>query len=298
MKILVTGARGQLGREVVSGFEKTGYNVIGVGRKELDLSRPETVVERVASFEADWVVNCAAYTQVDKAENEPELAFTINRDGAKAIAEGIRKAGGRMLHLSTDFLFDGKQSTPYREDDEPKPLSVYGHSKWQGEQVVQEILPDAIVLRTAWVYGVYGQNFVRTILRLAAEREQLQVVDDQVGSPSWTRDIATTIQTLIEAGQPGTLNYTNEGIASWYDFALQTIEYARELGFPVKVLELSPIPSRQYPLPATRPSYSVLSKEKVRPLLRQKNPHWRASLYNMLKQLKHYNDQMDAIEHR
>lgn len=286
MKILVTGAQGQLGREVVLSLRESAYNAIGAGRAELDLSKPDTVANRVAAFGADWVVHCAAYTQVDKAEQESELAFTVNRDGARAVAEGAKQSGSRILTISTDFVFDGAQSTPYSEDDEPKPLSVYGNSKWQGEQSIREVLPDATVLRTAWVYGVYGQNFVRTILRLAAERQQLRVVDDQVGTPTWTRDIARTIQTLIETGQPGILNYTNEGIASWYDFALQTIEYARELGFPIKLQELLPIPSSEYPLPAARPAFSVLSKEKVRPLLPWKNPHWRTSLYNMMEQLK------------
>ena len=164
MKILVTGSGGQLGKEILLSLQTGIHQVVGIGRKELDFSEPEKVAEGIESHKADWVFNCAAYTQVDKAEEETELAYLVNRDSAKAVAEGVRSYGGQLLHVSTDFIFDGKQSHPYSEDDVAKPLGVYGQTKWEGECAVREILPEATILRTAWVYGNHGNNFVKTIL--------------------------------------------------------------------------------------------------------------------------------------
>ncbi len=185
MKVLVTGANGQLGRETVLALQAEGEDVVAIDRAELDFSDPALVAEGIAGFGADWVINCAAYTQVDKAEEDRELAFLINRDSARAVAEGVQSAGGRLLHVSTDFIFGGDQSRPYKEEDFANPLGVYGQSKWEGEQAVREVLPNAVVLRTAWVYGVHGHNFVKTMLRLAAERNELHVVvcEDHVDSP-------------------------------------------------------------------------------------------------------------------
>ncbi len=285
MKFLVTGATGQLGRETVLALQAAGRDVTGVGRAEIDLARPETVAERIAAQRADWVIHCGAYTQVDKAEQEREQAFRVNRDSAGAVAEGVASYGGRLLHVSTDFIFDGKQSRPYAEDDAPHPLGVYGQSKWEGEQAVRVRLPDAIILRTAWVYGQHGHNFVKTMLRLAAEREELRVVDDQIGTPAWTADISRALPALIEAEASGVFHFTNEGVASWYDFASAIIANGRDLGLPLKVKKLSPIPSVDFPTPAKRPSYSVLSKLKIRQLLDYPIPHWRASLTEMMQSL-------------
>ncbi|WJW76724.1 dTDP-4-dehydrorhamnose reductase [Thiohalobacter sp. IOR34] len=285
MKILVTGAAGQLGRELLLMLQAAGEEAVGIDRAELDLSRPERVAEGIAAQGADWVIHCAAYTQVDKAEEERELAFRINRDAARAVAQGVRASGGRLLHVSTDFIFDGAQSRPYREDDAANPLGVYGQSKWEGEQAVREVLPEAVILRTAWVYGAHGHNFVKTMLRLAAEREELRVVDDQVGTPAWTADIATAIRALIGAGASGTWHFTNEGVASWYDFAESILGLGRELGFPVKARGVRPIPTSDFPTPAKRPPWSVLSKRKIRGLLDHDIPHWRQSLERMLKEI-------------
>jgi len=284
MKILVTGAAGQLGGELIHLLEGAGNQVIGVDRNELDFSFPDRVAEGIAQQRADWVINCAAYTQVDRAEQERELAFLISRDSARAVAEGVKSYGGQMLQVSTDFIFDGSQSTPYKEDDLTNPLGVYGQSKLEGEQAVIQTLPDAVVLRTAWVYGEYGNNFVKTMLRLASERDELSVVDDQIGTPSWTYDIALAIQALIAADVTGTYHFTNEGVASWYDFANEAINIARENGYPVKTKRVSPIPTSDYPTPATRPAYSVLSKRKIRGVLDYDIPHWRESLRTMLLQ--------------
>lgn len=286
MKILITGAGGQLGHETQLMLQHKGINTIGIGRKDVDFSQPERVAEYIASQRADWVINCAAYTQVDKAEEDAELAFRVNRDAAKAVAEGVQRYAGRLLQVSTDFIFDGKQSHPYRENDDAAPLSVYGQSKWEGEQAVREILPQAIILRTAWVYGVHGNNFVKTILRLASEREELGIIDEQIGSPSWTFDISQAMYALIEKERTGIYHFTNEGVASWYDFALAIVEEAQSLGFDLKLRRIKPIPAHAYPTPAARPAYSVLSKEKIRTVLDYDIPHWKTNLKTMLEELK------------
>lgn len=184
MKILVTGCTGQLGRDTVLGLQNKKVQVLAVPRSQLDFSEPERVEKFIARQNADWVINCAAYTAVDKAEKESKIAFTINRDSARAIAQGASISGARLLHVSTDYVFPGDACRPYEESDTALPLGVYGNSKWQGEQAIQAILPGAIILRTAWVYGAHGHNFVNTILGLAQEREELRVVDDQIGTPT------------------------------------------------------------------------------------------------------------------
>jgi dTDP-4-dehydrorhamnose reductase len=285
MKVLVTGASGQLGRETVLALQTAGKDVVGTDRKELDFSRPDTVAKGIAAHQADWVINCAAYTHVDKAEEEREQALLVNRNSAKAVAEGVAAYGGRLLHVSTDFIFDGEQSHPYAEPDPVNPLGAYGQSKWEGERAVRDTMPDAVIVRTAWVYGVHGHNFVKTMLRLAAERDELRVVDDQIGTPAWTADISRALLSLIEADARGVFHFTNEGVASWYDFASEIIANARDLGFPLKVQKISPIPSTDFPLPATRPAYSVLSKVKIRQVLDYPIPHWRDSLRAMMQAL-------------
>ncbi len=285
MKILVTGAKGQLGRETVLALQAEGETVVAIGREELDFSNPEQVAEGIANHRADWVINCAAYTQVDKAEEDREQAFLVNRDSARAVAEGVQSSGGRLLHVSTDFIFDGDQSHPYKEEDAANPLGVYGHSKWEGEKEVQDVLPNALIVRTAWVYGVHGHNFVKTILRVAAERDELCVVDDQIGTPSWTADIFRAMWSLIKADVTGTYNFSNEGVASWFDFAQEIVFQAKQLGMPVKVEQVTPIPTEEYPLPAKRPAYSVMNKGKIRSVLDYNIPHWRQSLTSMLKQM-------------
>lgn len=284
MTILVTGANGQLGRETVLALQAGGESFIAIDRDELDFSQPDQVAGAVADYAADWVINCGAYTQVDKAEEERELAFTINRDAARAVAEGVKHSGGRLLHVSTDFIFGGEQSSPYKEDDAAGPLGVYGQSKLEGERAVREVLPEALILRTAWVYGVHGHNFVKTILRLASERETLKVVDDQIGTPSWTGDIVKAIQSLIKDEATGTYQFTNEGVASWFDFAVEIVASAKQAGFPVVAKTIQPIPTEDFPLPAKRPVYSVMSKVKIRDVLGYQIPHWRTSLQAMLKQ--------------
>jgi dTDP-4-dehydrorhamnose reductase len=219
MRLLITGSTGQLGSEVLRAFSQSGDEVIAPVRQELDFLNPGEIANRVRYLQADWVINCAAYTQVDRAESEVEQAFVINRDSAARLAEAVAGYGGQLLHVSTDFIFDGRQSLPYREEDDARPLGVYGRSKWEGEQAVRAALPDATILRTAWVYGVHGHNFVKTILRITGEGKPLRVVNDQIGSPTWARDIAGAIWALVQNRARGTYHYTDAGSTSWHGFA-------------------------------------------------------------------------------
>jgi dTDP-4-dehydrorhamnose reductase len=285
MRVLVTGATGQLGSEVADGFRRAGHDVITPDRRELDLFHPDQAATMVRNLQADWVINCAAYTQVDKAESDAETAFIVNRDSPERLARAVADYGGCLLQVSTDFIFDGAQRRPYLEADRPNPLGIYGRSKLEGEQAVLQILPEAVVLRTAWVYGLGGHNFVKTMLRLAMAGNPLRVVDDQIGTPSWARDIASAIIMLVAGDARGTFHFTNAGETSWYGFACAILDEAGQAGFDVKTETVAPIPTSEYPTPATRPAYSVLSTEKIQPLLDGPIPDWRESLTNMLQEL-------------
>ena len=285
MRLLVTGATGQLGFEVARSFVRSGHEVMAPTRQELDLIDPSGVATFAREHKTDWVINCAAYTQVDQAESESGRAYIINRDSAGQLAGAVAEYGGRMLHVSTDFIFDGTQKQPYREADTPNPLGVYGQSKLEGEQAVLAALPTATVLRTAWVYGAHGNNFVKTMLRVAAEGKPLRVVDDQVGSPTWTADIVKAITALVNKNAAGVFHYTNAGETSWCGFAAAILEDAARIGFEIKTDTVTPIPTAEYPLPATRPAYSVLDTEKIQTCLSLPIPQWRDSLKNMLKEL-------------
>ena len=286
MRILVTGSTGQLGFEVLGAFSQSGHEIIAPVRQELDFLNPDEVADRVRRLQPDWVINCAAYTQVDRAESEVEQAFVINRDSVAQLAGAVAGYGGKLLQVSTDFVFDGEQSRPYREEDDARPLGVYGRSKWEGEQAVRAVLPEAIILRTAWVYGVHGHNFVKTILRVASEGKPLRVVDDQVGSPTWARDIAGAIRALVQHRARGTYHYTNAGSTSWHGFASAILAEATEAGFALKTDSVEAIPTSGYPTPARRPAYSVLDTGKIQSLLTAPIPHWRDSLNRMLKELQ------------
>jgi dTDP-4-dehydrorhamnose reductase len=285
MRVLVTGATGQLGSEVANGFRRTGHEVIAPARQQLDFSHPEQLAASARALRADWVINCAACTQVDKAESDARQADIVNRDSPEQLALAVAGYGGRMLQVSTDFIFDGAQCRPYLETDSPNPLGVYGRSKLEGEQAVQRVLPAAVVLRTAWVYGVHGHNFVKTMLRMATAGKPLRVVNDQVGTPTWTADIAAAIAALVARAATGTFNFTNAGETSWHGFASAILDEGLQAGFDIKTERVDPIPTVDYPTPATRPAYSVLNTEKIRPLLPGPIPEWRDSLKKMLQEL-------------
>lgn len=287
-RILVTGINGQLGEELQRILLPVG-EVIGVRRERLDLTQPDAIRQVINEVKPDLIVNSAAYTAVDKAESEPELANAINAIAPGIIASECQQLGIPLIHISTDYVFDGSQSYPYRETDTTNALSAYGKSKLAGEIAIQKNCQNYIILRTAWVYGVGGKgNFVKTMLRLGGEREEIRVVADQIGSPTCTADLASAITQLIRKFKPeiaGIYNYTNSGVASWYDFAVAIFEEAKQLGWDLKVQRVIPITTPEYPTPARRPAYSVLSCGKISAVLGTYPPHWRQGLRQMLAEL-------------
>lgn len=287
--ILLIGSTGQLGQELQQLLAPYG-NLLAVERSSVDLAQPETLRRVICQVKPELVINAAAYTAVDKAETEPEFAKAINAVAPGILAQETQKLGACLIHISTDYVFDGAQSHPYQVTDQTNPLSVYGQTKLSGEQAIQIESDRYFILRTAWVYGTYGKsNFVKTMLRLGAEREELRVVADQIGSPTWTGDLAQAIARLIpQLKSPdvsGTYHYTNSGVASWYDFAVAIFEEAQQLGFPLKLQRVIPITTADYPTPAKRPAYSVLSCAKISKVLETPAPHWRRGLRQMLTQL-------------
>lgn len=286
-KVLLIGAKGQVGQELQVTLPQLG-EVISIGREELDLTNSEKISQLIREIHPDYLVNAAAYTAVDKAEIEPDLAYSINAIAPKIMAESAEKIQAKFLHISTDYVFDGRKNTPYLETDLTNPLGVYGQSKLRGEEEIKTVNSQAIILRTAWVYGSYGKiNFVKTMLRLGKEREELKVVVDQVGSPTWSKDIATAItQLLINVDNPaGIYNFTNSGVASWFDLTKAIFEEAKISGIPLKIQRVIPITTAEYPTPAVRPAYSVLSGQKISQQLGYIPPYWRDSLKAMLNQL-------------
>jgi len=286
-KVLLIGAKGQVGQELQVTLPYLG-EVISIGREELDLTNSEKIGQLIREIHPDYLVNAAAYTAVDKAETEPELAYAINATAPKIMAESAEKIQAKFLHISTDYVFDGRKNTPYLETDLTNPLGVYGQSKLRGEEEIKTVNSQAIILRTAWVYGSYGKsNFVKTMLRLGKEREELKVVVDQVGSPTWSKDIATAItHLLINVDNPaGIYNFTNSGVASWFDLTKAIFEEAKISGIPLKIQRVIPITTAEYPTPAVRPAYSVLSSQKISQQLGYIPPYWRDSLKAMLNQL-------------
>lgn len=284
-RILLTGAEGQVGQELQQVLPMLG-EVIALNRQQADLSQPETLRSLIQALKPDWIVNAAAYTAVDRAESEIELCHTINAIAPTVMAEEAQKLGARLLHISTDYVFDGTQNTPYRETDPVNPLGSYGRSKLAGEEGIQAHTDNFLILRTAWVYGVYGKgNFVKTMLRLGQERDSLGVVSDQMGSPTWARDIAIAIGELLPTDATGIYHFTHSGVASWYDFAIAIFEEAQSRGLPLAIQQVKPLTSDQYPTPAQRPAYSVLSGQKMAIRLGKYPIHWRQALRKMLNQL-------------
>jgi len=288
-KILITGANGQLGEELLRLFVERSpqfpVDIIGTTRTQLDLANPTNIKEVIAEIQPQVVINCAAYTAVDRAETEPDLAEAINSFAPGVLAEECVKLGAKLLHVSTDYVFDGQKGSPYLETDPTGAIGVYGQSKLEGEQAIMAVDTHATILRTAWVYGA-GQtgNFVKTMLRLGAEREEVRVVADQIGSPSWTRHIAEAIADLATTHRElsGIFHFTNSGVASWYDFAVAIFEEAAILGFPLTLNKVLPITTADYPTPAARPAYSVLAGGKLAAARGVIAPHWRSGLRSML----------------
>lgn len=288
MKILLIGSQGQVGAELSKTLPAIG-EVTAWSRHDIDLTQLEQLGAKVMAQQPDIVVNAAAYTAVDQAESEADLAHTINAAAPQRLAQAAQDCGATLVHISTDYVFDGQKNRPYLTTDQPHPIGVYGQSKRAGEVAVLETCDRAVILRTAWVYGASGQgNFVKTMLRLGAEREALNVVYDQVGCPTWSSDIAQAIVAMIprlEESTYGIYHFTNSGVISWYDFAIAIFEEAAQLNYPLQLTQVNPITTDQYPTPAKRPAYSVLAGEKLANLLNQTAPYWRHSLRKMLREL-------------
>ncbi|WP_341879465.1 dTDP-4-dehydrorhamnose reductase [Synechococcus sp. UW140] len=284
MRVLLTGANGQLGQALMVAKPQP-IELIACSRAELDLASPQACSEAVRFYRPDWVLNAGAYTAVDKAESEPELALAVNAGAPAAFAEALAATGGRLLQVSTDFVFNGLQGSPYRPDQALDPLGVYGASKAAGEAAALQ-LSGSRVLRTSWVYGPVGQNFCRTMLRLHREREQLGVVADQVGCPTSTLSLAAACWRAIGVGAdpsgPRILHWSDAGVASWYDFAVAIGELGMAAGLLERAARVLPLTTADYPTPAQRPSYSLLDCSTSRAALGLEPVHWRAALARVL----------------
>ena len=283
---LVTGAGGQLGRELVL-TSPQGLDCAALDRQDLDITDVAAIGRTLDALEPRLVINAAAYTAVDRAESEPGAAARINGTAPGLLAAACAERGVRLLHVSTDFVFDGRASRPYGPDAAPAPLGAYGRSKLAGEDAVRAALAGAIVLRTGWVYSRHGGNFVKTMLRLMAEREELTVVADQVGTPTWARGLAEALWAFAERpALAGTYHFSDAGVASWYDFAVAIGEEALALGLLSRLPRILPVPTAAYPTPAQRPAYSVLDKGATWRDLAIDGVHWRRQLRLMLHDLK------------
>jgi len=287
LKVLITGGRGQLGRELQLECP-SGVEMVPSDLAELDISDPEVVTARLSQIRPEVVVNAAAYTAVDQAEQERDRAFAANAVGAGNLARVAETIGARMIQISTDFVFSGDQNHPYSPDSETKPLGVYGASKLAGEQQVIEITEGkALVIRTAWVYSRFGHNFVRTMLRLMAERTELSVVTDQIGTPTWARSLARVIWKACDRQNlAGRYHWTDAGVASWYDFAIAIQEEARSSRLLDADCDVTPIFTDDYPTPARRPRFSVLDTSATCRDLDIVGIHWRRQLRSMLDEMR------------
>ncbi len=283
MRILVTGATGQLGSMLQSmvGPDTEGLEFVFKSSSELDITDFDAVSNALSHKRYDYCINCAAFTNVDKAETETERAKAVNIIGARNMAMGCAQEHTVLIHVSTDFVFDGYLNVPYKEEDIARPIGFYGDTKYKGERAIINNLEEHFILRTSWLYSEFGHNFMKTMLRLGNEREELSVVYDQVGTPTYAGDLAMLILMIIKGRSKkyGVYHYSNEGVASWYDFAKSIFDLQ---GIRIKLL---PILSEEYPTPAERPKYSVLDKSKVKRTFNIAIPHWRDSLRVALKSL-------------
>lgn len=275
--VLVTGSNGQLGsdlRELSTSYQKLNFLFTDI--EELDLTDKKALNLYFAQYKPDYCINCAAYTAVDKAEDEPDMAIKINEETAANLAQVCAEYQAKLIHISTDYVFDGTNHRPYREIDTPAPNSIYGLSKLKGEEAIEQINPDSMIIRTSWLYSSYGGNFVKTMMRLSEEKESLNVVSDQVGTPTYSADLATAILKIISFYDKsricGTYHYSNEGAISWYDFAHAIIEITKAS------CKVFPIESKDFPAKANRPFYSVLNKSKIKANFNISIPYWLDSL--------------------
>ncbi len=286
MKILIIGANGQLGWELGKACADSEFSVISFDYPEIDICNSESIDRILQKYKPQWVINCAAYTNVDKAETSEAEAHAVNCEGAVNLAKAALKINARMVHISTDFVFGGNSSIPYRPYDNPDPCSVYGQTKYDGERGVQDVFKkDALIIRTAWLYSSHGNNFVHTMIRLMKEKQELRVVDDQIGTPCWANGLALAVLASVKNELKGIFHWTDAGVASWYDFAIAIEEEAISAGLLNNEISIIPIPAVQYPLPAQRPHYSVLDKTDFTAATGMVPKHWRKQLRLMMKEL-------------
>ncbi|EJV57862.1 dTDP-4-dehydrorhamnose reductase [Bacillus wiedmannii] len=279
MKVLVTGAKGQLGQDVLCLLENQPWEIFGFGRKELDITNEEQVCEKVLSIKPDIIIHTAAYTQVDQAESDEETAFKVNAEGTKYLAKAAETVGARFCYVSTDYVFDGTKKEPYQTEDQTNPQTVYGKSKLVGEQYTREYCSKYFIVRTSWVFGLYGNNFVKTMLRLADERSELGVVSDQFGSPTYTTDLARFIIELVATNKYGIYHASNSGICSWYEFAKEIFRQSN------KNINVNAISTAEFPRPAQRPAYSALEQKKITEQGLIMLPNWKEALGRYLSQM-------------
>ena len=285
MNILVTGANGQLGNEIRRLGAVSPNNYIFTDVAELDITNAEAVMYVAKHYSIDVVINCAAYTNVDKAESDEATAELINATAVANLAAAMKEVGGTLFHVSTDYVFGSEGNTPRTEDMPLSPLGVYGRTKLHGEQAIEASGCKALIFRTAWLYSEFGNNFLKTMMRLTAEKEQLNVVFDQVGTPTYAGDLALAIFSIIEAGvyegNEGIYHFSNEGVCSWYDFAVEIATAAGNTN-----CRINPCHSSEFPSPVTRPPYSVLDKTKIKSTFDIDIPHWRESMEYCIKRIK------------
>ena len=277
---MITGANGQLGQELIVQLKNTPYKIFAFTKNQLDISIEEEVHQVVSEIEPDVIINAAAYTKVDLAESDEVLAYKINGAGQRNLAVAAQKVGAKICYISTDYVFDGSGTQPYKEYDNCNPLGVYGKSKYVGEQLTQSLNTKYFIVRTSWVYGEYGSNFVKTMLKLAEDRDEIGVVHDQIGSPTYTVDLAEFIIKLVRTERYGIYHCTNSGTCSWFEFAKAIFESAK---LDINVI---PLTTEQYPTPASRPKYSVLENMSIQLNEFKEMRHWREGLQQFLNNIK------------
>jgi dTDP-4-dehydrorhamnose reductase len=278
-RVLVTGAEGQLGSELVMFLKASGYKVLGMGKSELDITNEDEVNKVVLQIKPEIIIHCAAYTQVDIAESQPDKAFLINAIGTRNIAIAAESIKAKLVYLSTDYIFDGSSTTPYHEFSPVSPINIYGSSKLAGEMMVRDFHSKFFIVRTSWVFGINGNNFVKTMLKLSKEKELLKVVHDQVGSPTYTADLSNRIVQIIETNKYGVYHVTNSGSCSWYEFAGEIFAQSNI------VINLEACITDAFPRPAKRPKYSVLDHMGLRINHFEAMPHWKNGLNRFLLQV-------------
>ncbi len=286
MKVLITGKNGQLGCELQN-TAPAGMELFVFGSSELDITDQQAVQQLVQKIQPNIVINAAAYTAVDKAESDSDAAYAVNAKGPEYLALACKEIGARLIQVSTDFVFDANKNTPYQVSDTTNPMGVYGASKLAGEHAIKQFYPDnSVIIRTSWVYSASGNNFVKTMLRLMAEKPELGIVSDQLGSPTWAKGLASACWGFAQNNQLGIHHYSDLGVASWYDFAVGIQDLAIEKGLLQSAINIKPIKAAAYPTPAKRPPYSVMDTDNTYKALGIEGKHWRIALNEMLDELK------------